>query len=126
MSRRRFMTDLVFAHPPTGGPYDASRLRKRFYEALARAGVRRVRFHGLRHTFGTRMAAAGAPLRTIQEWMGHRDHSTTLIYADYAPDPSQGAAWAARAFGGPQTADSPIAAGPASAGAVDTFAGAAG
>jgi hypothetical protein len=31
------------------------------------------------------MAAAGVPLRTLQEWMGHRDITTTLIYADYAP-----------------------------------------
>ena len=45
------------------------------------------------------MAAAGAPLRAIQEWMGHCDYTTTLIYADYAPDPSQGTAWAERAFG---------------------------
>ena len=49
-------------------------------------------------TFGTRMAAAGAPLRTIQEWMGHRDYKTTEIYADYAPDPVQGARWAEAAF----------------------------
>ena len=41
--------------------------------------------HGLRHTFGTRMAAAGVPMRTLQEWMGHRDISTTERYADYAP-----------------------------------------
>ena len=47
--------------------------------------MRPVRFHDLRHTFGTQMAAAGAPLRTLQEWMGHRDYKTTLIYADYAP-----------------------------------------
>jgi site-specific recombinase XerD len=47
--------------------------------------VRPVRFHDLRHTFGTRMAAAGVPMRTLQEWMGHRDFKTTLIYADYAP-----------------------------------------
>ena len=33
------------------------------------------RFHDLRHTFGTRMAAAGVPMRTLQEWMGHRDIS---------------------------------------------------
>jgi integrase len=59
--------DLVFAHPLTGGPYDASRLRKRFKEALGSAGVRPIRFHDLRHTFGPRMAAAGAPLRAIQE-----------------------------------------------------------
>ena len=32
------------------------------------------------------MAGAGVPLRTLQEWMGHRDYKTTLIYADYAPD----------------------------------------
>jgi integrase len=54
----------------------------------------------LRHTFGTRMAAAGAPLRNIQEWMGHRDYKTTEIYADYAPDPVQGARWAEAAFPG--------------------------
>jgi integrase len=90
--------DLVFGNPRTGLPYDASRMRKRFQDALVRASVRPVRFHDLRHTFGTRMAAAGAPLRAIQEWMGHRDYTTTLIYADYAPDPSQGTAWAQRAF----------------------------
>jgi hypothetical protein len=45
------------------------------------------------------MAAAGAPLRAIQEWMGHRDSQTTQVYADYAPDPSQGAVWAQAAFG---------------------------
>jgi integrase len=39
----------------------------------------------LRHTFGTRMAAAGIPIRAVQEWMGHRDISTTQRYADYAP-----------------------------------------
>lgn len=91
--------DLVFGHPNSGQPYDASRMRKRFKDALKLAGIRPVRFHDLRHTFGTRMAAAGAPLRAIQEWMGHCDYTTTLIYADYAPDPSQGTAWAERAFG---------------------------
>lgn len=90
--------DLVFCHPETGGPFDASKMRKRFKVAIAAASVRSIRFHDLRHTFGTRMAAAGAPLRTIQEWMGHRDYKTTEIYADYAPDPVQGARWAEAAF----------------------------
>jgi len=90
--------DLVFCHPETGGPFDASKMRKRFKDAIKAAGVRSIRFHDLRHTFGTRMAAAGAPLRTIQEWMGHRDYKTTEIYADYAPDPVQGARWAEAAF----------------------------
>jgi len=77
---------------------ELSRMRKRFKTALARGEVRPLRFHDLRHTFGTQMAAAGAPLRAIQEWMGHRDYKTTSIYADYAPDPSRGADFAAAAF----------------------------
>ncbi|UGS37598.1 Tyrosine recombinase XerC [Capillimicrobium parvum] len=77
--------ELVFAHPHTGKPIDRSRLLKRFKAALRRAGVREVRFHDLRHTFGTRMAGAGVPMRTLQGWMGHRDFKTTLMYADYLP-----------------------------------------
>ncbi len=90
--------DRVFRHPHSGNPYDASRIRTRFYEALGRASVRRIKFHDLRHTFATRMAGAGAPLRAIQEWLGHADIQTTMIYADYPPDPSNGRMWAERAF----------------------------
>ena len=75
--------DLVFGHPHTGGPLDHSKVLKRFKVALGAAGVRPIRFHDLRHTFGTQMAAAGVPMRTLQEWMGHRDIKTTMIYADY-------------------------------------------
>jgi integrase len=46
------------------------------------------------------MAAVGTPIRTLMQWMGHANMQTTLIYADYAPDPMQGAALAAKAFGG--------------------------
>jgi integrase len=91
--------DLVFAHPLTGHVLDASKLRKRFREAVARAGVEDLTFHELRHTFGTRMAAAGAPLRSIQAWMGHADATTTEIYAHYAPDPAGEAGFAEKAFG---------------------------
>ena len=92
--------DLVFAHPRSrkqGTPLDGSKVLKRFKGALRRAGVRDVRFHDLRHTFGTRMAAAGVPMRTLQEWMGHRDFGTTLVYADYAPSERE-AEWVEEAF----------------------------
>jgi integrase len=92
--------DLVFAHPASrkhDTPLDGSKVLKRFKRALVRAGVREVRFHDLRHTFGTRMAAAGVPMRTLQEWMGHRDFATTLVYADYAPSEHE-AEWVERAF----------------------------
>lgn len=77
--------ELVFPHPHIGEVLDHSALVRRYKKALSAAGVREVRFNDLRHTFGTQMAAAGVPLRTLQEWMGHRDFKTTLIYADYAP-----------------------------------------
>jgi integrase len=83
--------DLVFAHPATGSALDRHEVSRRFKLALKRAGVREVRFHDLRHTFGTRMAAAGVPMRTLQEWMGHADIKTTLIYAHYAPNPNEAA-----------------------------------
>lgn len=78
--------DLVFAYPSTGRPYDRSKLLKRYTKARKAAGVtRRVTFHGLRHTYGTQMAAAGTSMRTLQELMGHTNLNTTQIYADYAP-----------------------------------------
>lgn len=77
--------DLVFCHPETGNPLDRAKLTRRFAKAIKRAEVHRVTFHELRHTFGTRMAAAGVPIRTIQQWMGHADMKTTQIYAHYQP-----------------------------------------
>lgn len=77
--------DLVFCHPDTGKPLDRSKLVRRFKQAIDRADVHQVTFHELRHTFGTRMAAAGTPMRTLQHWMGHADSKTTQIYAHYQP-----------------------------------------
>lgn len=90
--------DLVFPDPQTGDVLDYSRLGRRYKKALRKGRVRSVRFNDLRHTFGTRMAASGVPLRTLQEWMGHRDFKTTLIYADYAPSAHEGE-MVERAFG---------------------------
>jgi integrase len=100
--------DLVFAHPHLGKPIDRSKLLKRYKSAARRAGIRDVRFHDLRHTFGTRMAAAGVPMRTLQEWLGHRDFKTTLIYVDYAPSGKE-REFVERAFAPAPVAHPPIA-----------------
>jgi integrase len=70
--------DLVFAHPQTGNPLDRTKVTKRFQAACVAAAVRPVKFHDLRHTFATRLAASGQPLRTIQEFLGHADSKTTV------------------------------------------------
>jgi integrase len=87
--------DLVFVGE-TGGHLDGSALRRRYAAALSRAGLRPLRFHDLRHTFGTRMIAK-ADIRRVQEWMGHADVQTTMRYLHYAPRPDD-AALVAEAF----------------------------
>ncbi|MGZ4214491.1 MAG: tyrosine-type recombinase/integrase [Solirubrobacteraceae bacterium] len=67
-----------------GSYLDGSALRRRSKDALDRAGLRRLRFHDLRHTFGTRMIGK-ADIRRVQEWMGHADIQTTMKYLHYAP-----------------------------------------
>ena len=63
--------DLVF--PSQLGSYqDASALRDRYKAALAGAGLRQLRFHDLRHTFGT-LAVRRAEVPAVQAWMGHSD-----------------------------------------------------
>jgi integrase len=87
--------DLVFA-AETGGHLDGSALRRRYKVALGVAGLRALRFHDLRHTFGTRMIAK-ADIRRVQEWMGHADIQTTMRYLHFAPR-DEHAALVAEAF----------------------------
>ncbi len=98
LARREHLTgddDLVFLGE-SGGFVDASALRRRYSATLKRAGLRRLRFHDLRHTFGTRMIGV-ADIRRVQEWMGHADVQTTMKYLHYAPR-AQDAELVARAF----------------------------
>lgn len=44
-----------------------------------------IRFHDLRHTFGSYHAMNGTDLQVIQQLMNHRDFRTTLKYASLAP-----------------------------------------
>lgn len=48
--------------------------------ALRRAGIEDLRWHDLRHTFGSRLVSNGADISLVQELMGHADIQTTLRY----------------------------------------------
>lgn len=87
--------DLVFVGD-LGGYVDGSALRRRYDTAIERAGIKRLRFHDLRHTFGTRMIAVADIVR-VKEWMGHADIDTTMRYLHFAPRPED-AALVAKAF----------------------------
>jgi integrase/recombinase XerD len=61
-------------------PVEKDLIRSRIKYAGERVGVK-VSPHMLRHTFGTQLVNAGCPVTSIQKLLGHRDLSSTLIYA---------------------------------------------
>lgn len=53
-----------------------------FPKFLEQNGMRKIRFHDLRHSCASLMLSNGVPMKQIQEWLGHSDFSTTAnIYA---------------------------------------------
>lgn len=95
--RQRFTgeDDFVFAGE-SGMPLNPDALSSRYEKALGVGGLRRLRFHDLRHTFGTRMIRE-ADIRRVQEWMGHADIQTTMKYLHYESR-AEDAQLVARAF----------------------------
>jgi integrase len=69
--------DLVFGNQ-NGSPFESGNLVKRHFEPLLeRAGLRRIRFHDLRHTYGSLLLEANAPLKYVSEQMGHSSIQVT-------------------------------------------------
>lgn len=80
LSKGKTMADWVF--PSTAGtPLEPNRVREAFIYTLKKAGLRRVRFHDLRHSFASWLIANREPLKYIQEQLGH--HSIQITADTY-------------------------------------------
>jgi len=69
-------------------PYVAGWLRKVWDRAKVHMGLEEDKqfvVHVLRHTCASRLVQRGVPLKVVQEWLGHKDITTTMRYAHLSP-----------------------------------------
>jgi integrase len=78
--------DLVFPSE-AGTPTEMNNFSERVFKpSLAGAGLRRIRFHDLRHTFGSLLIQAGASLAYVRDQMGHSSIQVTVdVYGHLIP-----------------------------------------
>ncbi len=78
--------EVVFPSPE-GTVLDPDNLYHRYFLlVLAKAGIRKVRLHDLRHTFGSLLIQAGASIVYVKEQMGHSSIQVTVdIYGHLIP-----------------------------------------
>ena len=116
LSRRENFTgpgELVFCGP-LGRTLDPSALRRRYRRAQAAAGLAPLRWHDLRHSYGSLLASAGVDLVKIKAAMGHSNIATTERYLHARPASEQAAEFTA-AFAGEETlalGHQPVVSGP--------------
>lgn len=78
---REILSPLVFTDA-AGHPVSVMTVRRHFERAKSIAGIdRRLRFHDLRHTCGSRLASEGVSLQVIARWLGHASIRMSERYA---------------------------------------------
>ena len=82
--RRKGGTGHVFL-ARDGRPFTNYRVNYEITRLCKRAGLRKIGWHTLRHTFASHLAMRGVPLPAVKELMGHASITTTMRYAHVAP-----------------------------------------
>jgi integrase len=77
LKKGRPMSDWIFPSS-VGAPLEPNRVREAFFLALKHAGLRRIRFHDLRHSFASWLIANGESLAYVKEQLGHHSIQITV------------------------------------------------
>ena len=76
----------AFANKEGHSPDMQNVKNRHFYPNLNRAGLRRIRFHDLRHTFASLLIQDGQPLAYVKDQLGHSSIKLTVdVYAHLQP-----------------------------------------
>lgn len=71
----------------SGGPLQARNVIREFHKALKAAGLKRIRFHDLRHSCATLLLVQHVPARVVMEVLGHSEIGTTMdTYSHIVPE----------------------------------------
>ncbi len=79
LKTQKAKTNSEYVFPsPTGGPISPDSVNNMLKRVLARAGIPKVRFHDLRHTFATIALQNGVDIKTVSSILGHFSAGFTL------------------------------------------------
>lgn len=84
-AHRHLRGELVFANAD-GGLLTKGECKHPLWRACKKAGLRQIGWHVLRHTFASHLVMRGAPLKAVQELMGHATIEMTMRYSHLSPD----------------------------------------